>query len=127
MRNLELDRLEKQRVEFFDELEKFPSELLNKKINNDWSINEHLFHTWLAETSTEQYIRTKTKYPDLLKKMSFTVYLRTSLLRFFLKLGVKVKAPMSTSTFPEKIDLKILNNQWSNSRKSFQNLINTLE
>jgi len=127
MRNLELDRLEKQRVEFFDELEKFPSELLNKKINNDWSINEHLFHAWLAETSTEQYIRTKTKYPDLLKKMSFTVYLRTSLLRFFLKLGVKVKAPMSTSTFPEKIDLKILNNKWSESRKSFQNLINTLE
>ena len=127
MRNLELDRLEKQRAEFFDQLEKLPNDLLNNQNNNSWSITQHLYHTWLAETSTEQYIRTKTKYPDLLKKMSFAVYLRTSLLRFFLKLGVRVKAPVSTSTFPEKIDLKILNSQWSDSRKSFQNLINSLE
>ena len=102
MRNLELDRLEKQRAEFFDQLEKLPNDLLNNKINNSWSIAQHLYHTWLAETSTEQYIRTKTKYPDLLKKMSFTVYLRSSLLRFFFKIRSKSKGACININFPRK-------------------------
>ena len=127
MMNISLEDLEKYRNNSFDELQSLSVEQLNKKTNNNWSINEHLYHVWLAETSTEQYIRTKTKYPDFIKGMNYLVYFRTIALRFFLKLGIKVKAPITTTTFPEKIDLKELNKNWTNSRKSFKKLTENLK
>lgn len=128
MKNPDLKNLEKLRINFFEELNAVPKELLEKKDNTkNWSINEHLFHAWLAETSTEQYIRTKTKYPDSIKEMSPLVHLRTIGLRLFLKLGLKAKAPKPTSTFPENIDLNELNKKWAESRTSFQKLIEDLE
>ena len=126
MKNLTIEGLEKYRIHVFEELEKLSSELLNKKINTNWSINEHLYHIWLAETSTEKYIRTKTKYPDSIKTMSVFVHLRTMGLRFFLILGIKVKAPKITTTFPSKIDIKDLSKKWRDSRDSFQKLIDDL-
>ena len=126
MKNLTIDDLEKNRIHVFEELEKLPSKLLNKKINKNWSINEHLYHLWLAETSTEKYIRTKTKYPDLIKPMSLFVHLRTMGLRFFLILGIKVKAPKITTTFPNLIDIKDLSKNWRDSRGSFEKLIKDL-
>ena len=126
MKNLTIDDLEKYRIHVFEELEKLPSKLLNKKINKNWSINEHLYHLWLAETSTEKYIRTKTKYPDLIKTMSLFVHLRTIGLRFFLILGIKVKAPKITTTFPNLIDIKDLSKNWRDSRGSFEKLIKDL-
>ena len=126
MKNLTIDDLEKYRIHVFEELEKLPSKLLNKKINKNWSINEHLYHLWLAETSTEKYIRTKTKYPDLIKTMSLFVHLRTMGLRFFLILGIKVKAPKITTTFPNLIDIKNLSKNWRDSRGSFEKLIKDL-
>ena len=126
MKNLTIEDLEKYRTHVFEELEKLPSKLLNKKINKNWSINEHLYHLWLAETSTEKYIRTKTKYPDLIKTMSLFVHLRTMGLRFFLILGIKVKAPKITTTFPNLIDIKDLSKNWRDSRGSFEKLIKDL-
>ena len=127
MKNLTIDDLEKYRIHVFEELEKLPSKLLNKKINKNWSINEHLYHLWLAETSTEKYIITKTKYPDLIKTMSLFVHLRTMGLRFFLILGIKVKAPKITTTFPNLIDIKDLSKNWRDSRGSFEKLIKDLK
>ena len=123
----QLENLEKHRITTFSELENLSIEQLNKKINNNWSINEHLYHLWLAETSTEKYIITKTKYPDFIKDMNLFVYFRTISLRFFLMLGVKVNAPVATTTFPEKIDLKELEKNWTISRKSFKKLIEKLK
>jgi len=122
-----LESLEKERVFFFKELEGVPYEILNKKNNGNWSINEHLYHTWLAETSSEKYIRTKTKYPDFIKEMSPVVHLSSLCLRLLLNLGIKVKAPLTTTTFPEKIDLIKLNKNWEGSRKSFKNLMEELK
>ena len=122
-----LESLEKERVFFFKELEGVPYEILNKKSNGNWSINEHLYHTWLAETSSEKYIRTKTKYPDFIKEMSPVVHLSSLCLRLLLNLGIKVKAPLTTTTFPEKIDLIKLNKNWKESRVSFKNLMGELK
>ena len=127
MMNISLEDLEKYRNTLFDELQSLSNKQLNKKTNNKWSINEHLYHVWLAETSTEKYIRTKTKYPDFIKEMNCLVYFRTIALRFFLKSGIKVKAPIITTTFPEKIDLKELDKNWRNSRKSFKKLMEDLK
>lgn len=118
--------LEKLRNDFFIELGKLSEKKLNKKYKNNWSINEHLYHVWLAETLTEKYIRKKSSYPEFIKEISFLVYFRTFALRFFLNLGVKVKAPQPTTVFPENMNLNDLNEKWNESRKSFENLIKDL-
>ena len=115
--------LEKERSKLFDDLKSLSGEKLNLQIKGEWSINQHLYHTWLVETTTESYIKTKTKYPDFLVQMSPMAHLKTFILKLFLNLGFKFKAPKIVNTFPEKIDLNKLDQSWRESRKSFENLI----
>ena len=121
-----IDDLEKERSKLFDDLKSLSEEKLNLQIKGEWSINQHLYHTWLAETTTEKYIKTKTKYPDLLVQMSIISHFRSFILKTFLNSGFKFKAPPFVSTFPEKIDLNELNQNWALSRKSFKILIEEL-
>ena len=118
-----IDNLEKERSKLFDDLKSLSGEKLNLQIKGGWSINQHLYHTWLVETTTESYIKTKTKYPDFLVQMSPMAHLKTFVLKLFLNLGFKFKAPKIVNTFPEKIDLNKLDQSWRESRKSFENLI----
>ena len=118
-----IDNLEKERSKLFDDLKSLSGEKLNLQIKGEWSINQHLYHTWLVETTTESYIKTKTKYPDFLVQMSPIAHLKTFILKLFLNLGFKFKAPKIVNTFPEKIDLNKLDQSWRESRKSFENLI----
>ena len=55
--------------------------------------------------------------------MSPMAHLKTFILKLFLNLGFKFKAPKIVNTFPEKIDLNKLDQSWKESRKSFENLI----
>ena len=122
-----IDDLEIERSRLFKELQELSEKKLNyKSSENRWSINQHLYHGWLAETTTEKYIKTKTKYPDLLLKASTISNLRSLILKSFLNFGFKFKAPKFVSTFPEKIDLNELNQNWTFSRKSFKTLIEEL-
>lgn len=121
-----IDDLEIERSKLFDDLKNQNEEILNLQLGAKWSINQHLYHSWLAETTTEKYIKTKTKYPDLLVHMSVISHLRSFLLKTFLNSGFKFKAPPFVSTFPDKIDFNELNQNWTLSRKSFKTLIEEL-
>ena len=123
MRNQRLKRLEDLRLKLFEELKVLSNEKLSSCIDGKWSINQILYHLWLAEASSEQYIRTKTKYPDYLVSVSPLTYLKSKIVEFLLGLGIKFKAPQVVSQFPKKIDLQKLNEQWRKSRKSFDELI----
>ena len=127
MRNQRLKRLEDLRLKLFEELEVLSNEKLNSCIDGKWSINQILYHLWPAEASSEQYIRTKTKYPDYLVSVSPLTYLKSKIVEFLLGLGIKFKAPQVVSQFPKKIDLQKLNEQWRKSRKSFDELIHELK
>ena len=121
-----IDDLEIERSKLFDDLKSQNEEILNLQLGTKWSINQHLYHSWLSETTTEKYIKTKTKYPDLLVQMSVISHLRSFLLKTFLNSGFKFKAPPFVSTFPDKIDFNELNQNWTLSRKSFKTLIEEL-
>ena len=121
-----IDDLEIERSKLFDDLKSQNEEILNLQLGTKWSINQHLYHSWLSETTTEKYIKTKTKYPDLLVQMSVISHLRSFVLKTFLNSGFKFKAPPFVSTFPDKIDFNQLNQNWTLSRKSFKTLIEEL-
>ena len=38
--------LEKERTKLFDDLKSLSGEKLNLQIKGEWSINQHLYHTW---------------------------------------------------------------------------------
>ena len=64
--------LESKRETIFNYLNKYSdAELNNEYIFNKWTINQNLYHLWLAEVSTEKYIKKKTSYPEFLKNVTF--------------------------------------------------------
>jgi len=127
MNNSSLQSLEKDRMALFKGLSSLSqAQLSSSKVG--WSINEILYHVWLAEISSEKYIRTKTKYPESLLKVKSSTYFRMFVVKILIPLGIiKVKAPQTTQLFPKKIDLKELNTKWAISRKSFDSLISELK
>jgi len=120
-----LKTLDHKTGEIFKKLKSIPKNKLTIS-NNDWSIPEILYHIWLAETSSEKYIRTKIQYPETIIKTPLSSYLRTILTKYFLLLGFTIKAPKVTTKFPEKINLEELQKNWKKSRTSFSNLIKEL-
>ena len=121
-----LKTLDLKTGEIFKKLKTVPKYKLTVS-NNDWSILEILYHVWLAETSSEKYIRTKIQYPKTIIKTPVLSYLRAFLTKYFLLLGFTVKAPKVTAEFPEKINLEELQKNWKKSRSSFSNLIKELD
>ena len=113
----------------FGKLSVYTDEDLNKKMNkNKWSIAENLYHLWLTEFITIKYIKKKTNYPEYLINVSFVSKLRMKLLELIFFLGIKMKAPKITyDSMPQNIEIKKLRETWLKSRKSFEELVNTLD
>lgn len=120
-----LQKLEKERLSLFEDLKNLDDNKLNL-CNNRWSINQLLYHVWLAESSTEKYIRKKTQFPESIIKIKLSAYARSFIFKLFLDLGLKVKAPKIVTVFPKKITLDDLNKKWIKSRESFDSLIDFL-
>ena len=118
-----IKNLEKKRLVLFNGLETLTEKKLNYSVSPEkWSINQHLYHTWLSELLTEKYIRTKTNYPESLTTMSSSAHLKKFILKYSLNLGFKFKAPKIITDFPNEIDLNKLNKLWASSRMSLLTL-----
>ena len=87
MNNSSLQSLEKERMALFKDLSSLSqAQLSSSKVG--WSINEILYHVWLAEISSEKYIRTKTKYPESLLKVKSSTYFRMFVVKILIPLGI---------------------------------------
>ena len=118
--------LDSKTSSLFKKLENLPYNALSFS-DDKWSILQVLYHVWLAEISSEKYIRTKIQYPETIIKTPVSSYIKAFLTKYFLLLGFTINAPKVTAEFPDKISLKELQNNWKNSRSSFCKLINELE
>ena len=117
--------LDSKTSSLFKKLENLPYNALSFS-DDKWSILQVLYHVWLAEISSEKYIRTKIQYPETIIKTPVSSYIKAFLTKYFLLLGFTINAPKVTAEFPEKISLKELQNNWKNSRSSFCKLIGEL-
>jgi len=117
--------LDSKTSSLFKKLENLPYNALSFS-DDKWSILQVLYHVWLAEISSEKYIRTKIKYPETIIKTPVSSYIKAFLTKYFLLLGFTINAPKVTAEFPDKISLKKLQNNWKNSRFSFSKLIEEL-
>ena len=121
-----LNKLDVQTALLFQKLESETGNKLNYS-KNKWSIIQILYHVWLAEISSEKYIRTKTRYPETIVNTPVLAYVKAFLTKYFLKFGFTIKAPKVTTEFPEKICLNELKSNWKSSRLSFSKLIVDLD
>lgn len=121
--------LESKRETIFNYLNKYSdAELNNEYILNKWTINQNLYHLWLAEVSTEKYIKKKTSYPEYLKNVTFLTRFNHIFTKYLIRLDIlKFKAPEIISKFPDEININLLNNNWIKSRESFLSLIDDLD
>ena len=121
--------INKDLEDLFEKLSVYTEKNLNKKIHkNKWSIAENLYHLWLTEFITIRYIKKKTSYPDSLVNVSFVSKFKMKLLELIFFTGLKMKAPKITyDSIPKNIEIKKLKETWIKSRKSFEELVNTLD
>lgn len=88
------EALENQRRSLFSKLEKEPQELLEKQPpSGGWSVAQVLGHLVEAETASLKYLRIKLKYADTVGPSSIADRFRAGLLRTWLALPLKAKAP----------------------------------
>ena len=96
-----LKTLDHKTGEIFKKLKSIPKNKLTIS-NNDWSISEILYHIWLAETSSEKYIRTKIQYPETIIKTPLLSYVRAFLTKYFLLFGFTIKLQRLLQNFLKK-------------------------
>ena len=121
-----LYNLDSKTSSLFEKLESLPYDTLSFS-DKKWSILQILYHVWLAEISSEKYIRTKIQYPETIIKTPVSSYIKAFLTKYFLLLGFSINAPKVTAEFPKEIILKELKKNWINSRSSFSKLIVELD
>ena len=97
-----LKNLDSKTSKLFEKLESFPYDKLSFS-DDKWSVLQILFHIWLAEISSEKYIRTKIQYPETIIKTPVSSYIKAFLTKYFLLLGFTINAPKVTAEFPDKI------------------------
>ena len=121
-----LKNLDNRTFELLNKLEEFPKDKLSF-CDEKWSVLQIIYHIWLAEISSEKYIRTKIQYPETIIKTPVSSYIKAFLTKYFLLLGFSINAPKVTAEFPKEIILKELKKNWINSRSSFSKLIVELD
>ncbi|MEQ8927403.1 MAG: DinB family protein [Fulvivirga sp.] len=97
----------------------------NKKFNADqWSLAQTLYHIYLVEQKTFDDISKRIKYNQDAEPVGLKEKFRHSLLKLFLRLPLKFKAPKTVSeSIPDQINLNELRSDWSNLRESFRLLL----
>tara|TARA_X000000368_G_scaffold11349_1_gene9116 strand:+ start:446 stop:970 length:525 start_codon:yes stop_codon:yes gene_type:complete len=121
-----LKNLDNRTFEFLNKLEEFPEDKLSF-YDEKWSVLQIIYHIWLAEISSEKYIRTKIQYPETIIKTPVTSSVKAFLTKYFLLFGLTINAPKVTTEFPKEIILEELKKKWISSRSSFSKLIVELD
>ncbi|MEO0789412.1 MAG: DinB family protein [Bacteroidota bacterium] len=104
-----LDSLDQQLDNWVSELEKYTHEQHNQAgENRGWSAMQCMHHLLLSEKYSLQYLRKKISYDPKVDKVGFSAYWRMGVLRIYLGLPLKFKAPamIATDKLPETSDLQ---------------------
>ncbi len=106
-------RLETSRKALFQKLMQHSDDELNRKrADGGWSAIQVMQHLIQAEMGTLAYLQKKTKDISGVEKSGFMHKVRTLLLKIFLKLPIKFKAPKMVAEVPDYASLKETATQW---------------
>lgn len=107
----------------------FPEELSGTQINyrpesEGWSIGQVLYHMYQVEAFSLQYMKKKVENTTSPESTSLPEKFRVFLLRLFLALPIKFKAPdVVSKNIPDQIDYDSLKASWETTRKDLYNFV----
>lgn len=116
--------IEDTRLRISFHVSSWEDEQFNLKPSGDkWSPGQVIFHLVQVEQFSVSYVKKKLSYPGTLKKTGAGTSFRFFLLKFFLNLPVKYKAPAPVSIVPEILSREELLKQWEDTRKEMGKLL----
>lgn len=120
-------RIEANRLALLDKMSTFSDEKLNQKpAPESWSAMQTAYHLVMAETSTLSYLEKKIQAKDSVKAAGIKSVFRSALLKLFLFLPFKVKAPKIVENVPDFKPFTALKQDWDKTRKNLESLLETL-
>lgn len=123
----QFDVIETQRKQLLQRIAALTDEQLNKIPSEDqWSINQVIFHVILAEELSYKSIKTKVISSKGFQKASVISFVRSTLLKLILRSPRKFKAPAVVSQPPVKSDLSELIAKWDEVRLLLKELLESL-
>lgn len=96
-----------------------------KPAKGKWSAGQVIFHLMQVEQFSINYVNKKLSYPEKLKNTGLVASFRFYLLKFFLRLPVKYKAPSRVATVPDNLSKEELLKQWDDVRKEMTKFLNS--
>jgi|GEM_PF-386416 len=111
------DKAETDRNQLLSHLStKTEQELNFKPSPESWSMIQVAHHLIQAETGVYLYLKKKTQYPDTIQKDDWTSYLRGMVLKAFMALPFKWKAPTYAAKVPDSASIQETKRLWDQTR-----------
>ena len=123
------DKIERQRIRVFQELESVNPSLLNRKSSPDtWSAHQNLEHLLKAEATSLTYLQKKlSNGGGDIPKAGFTSWSRRFLLNVAFALpSLKFKAPQYLGDLPETSDFNDLKMRFATQRAELKAFLDTM-
>ncbi len=123
------DKLESQKSILINKVQNLDDEQINRKVNGDgWTLGQVYYHLYLVEDGTFNYITDKVKEITSINNTSMKSGYRNLLLKLFLGLPLKFKAPKRVSdSIPDHINIEIVISDWTLVREKFNLLLSAQE
>ena len=120
-----LSQLIKSQKQLLNQVEGLtPAEINYQPEKDQWSVGQVLYHLYLVERLTLDYMKEKRLEIDSLAKTGLKESWRTFLMKISLKLPIKFKAPTSVKeNIPHKIDLEKLSQDWAITHEGYNAFI----
>lgn len=118
------NKLEQQRSDLFDFLEKQDPSVFNLKPAPDkWSVNQNVLHLIEAESASLAYMKKKLSFGSDLPKAGFQSKMRRLALRVVFALPLKYKAPKILGVMPDDLSFDDLKKRWVALRIEYKSFL----
>jgi hypothetical protein len=122
---IRFDKLQDQKAVLVDKVQNLDNQQINSKANGDgWTLGQVYYHLFLVEEGTFRYMADKVKEIAAIDKAGFKSQWRSLLLKVFLAMPWKYKAPSRVSdSIPDEVDIKRVIEDWTQVRDKFHLLL----
>ncbi|MCB0568206.1 MAG: DinB family protein [Phaeodactylibacter sp.] len=121
-----LQKMDRDLEELLGQLSAFDNDVLNRRpADGGWSVMQVMHHLMLAEEGSLRYVKKKLSFDPKLQDAGMQSWVRQFLLRFYLGLPLKFKAPkgVGDDVLPERSDFREAAQRWKASRKDMQDYL----
>jgi len=125
----QLDHLDASLRTLLEQLKDYTDQELNRKPKPEaWSTLQVMHHLMLAEKQSISYVQKKINYTPDLKKAGISSFFKGLLLKSYLAVPIKIKAPEVVSTEKLPVESKFWETakNWKKQRSEMRDYLNSL-